>query len=348
MQKKSFDIDAFKTQRLPTESEIMASWHGDIEKPIVSVICITFNQEIYIEDTITGFLIQETGFAFEIIIHDDASTDKTADIIRKYQSIYPNLIKPIFQKENQFSKGGFRPNVYAAGFSNGEFLALCEGDDYWVCKDKLKLQVNELTLDKSINLCFHSSLRLSGDKISSGLQYTGGSKITCAELILSDFHLCATASMMFRKSVFVDLTFLDGMSIGDFYLRIFAAQKNGAVYLNKQMCVYRVNSQGSWSERNNKSIKKETNFIISFYNELKIFDCYLNSKYHKEFTILRLRLLSGFIRKANVPVCYRSEVYHLDEKIPTRVKLLWHLVYSRKYYNRIYFLGHYIKYLLKK
>ena len=85
----------------------MARWQGDIEKPIVSVICATYNHESYIEDAIYGFLIQETDFAFEILIHDDASTDKTAEIVREFKSKYPNIIKPIFQEEKSVLKRWF-------------------------------------------------------------------------------------------------------------------------------------------------------------------------------------------------------------------------------------------------
>ena len=73
--------------------------------PLVSICCITYNHENYIRDAIDGFLMQETDFPFEIIIHDDDSTDATADIIREYEKKYPDVIKPIYQTENQYSKG---------------------------------------------------------------------------------------------------------------------------------------------------------------------------------------------------------------------------------------------------
>lgn len=91
-----------KTVRLKSEEDIIAPWN-DKEKIIVSVLCATFNQELYIEDTLIGFLMQKTDFAFEVIIHDDASTDATASIVRKYQKRYPNIIKPIYQSENRYS-----------------------------------------------------------------------------------------------------------------------------------------------------------------------------------------------------------------------------------------------------
>lgn len=73
--------------------------------PIVSIACITYNQEFFIAQAIEGFLMQQTTFPFEIIIYDDASTDRTVKIVRDYADKYPKLIIPIFQKENQYSKG---------------------------------------------------------------------------------------------------------------------------------------------------------------------------------------------------------------------------------------------------
>ncbi|AFJ01907.1 glycosyltransferase [Methylophaga frappieri] len=92
-------------RNLRSQTEIMASWEGDLSSPVVSICCITYNHDAYIEDALEGFLIQETDFPFEILIHDDASTDRTADIIREYEAAYPNLIKPIYQVENQYSQG---------------------------------------------------------------------------------------------------------------------------------------------------------------------------------------------------------------------------------------------------
>ncbi|MFT5812371.1 MAG: glycosyltransferase involved in cell wall biosynthesis [Psychroserpens sp.] len=329
-----------------SEFEIHKNWQKS-DSVYISCVCTTYNQEAYIADAIDSFLAQKTEYRFEIIIHDDASTDNTRVILEEYKTKYPNIIRLILQDDNQYSKGNFRPFIYAASFAKGEYIAICEGDDFWINADKLQLQANELMLHKTLNLCFHSSLQMYNDNAYSGPKYTGGSKINCSELIISDFNLCASASMMIRKCVFFDLEFLNRMSVGDFYLRILAAQ-NGAIYLDNEMCAYRVNSQGSWSERNKNNIQKETDFTFSFYNELKEFDIYLDSKYQKEFSSLRLRLLVGFIRKSNIPLSYRTDIYHLDEKLSIIVKVLWYLIYSRWYYSRLYSFGRYIKSFLKQ
>lgn len=109
---------------------------------IVSVICATYNHEKYITETIEGFVRQKTTFPIEFIIHDDASTDGTADIIREYESKYPEIIKPIYQSVNGYGTGRNTKTTMAA--VRGKYIAMCEGDDYWTDPLKLQRQVDFL------------------------------------------------------------------------------------------------------------------------------------------------------------------------------------------------------------
>src|SRR5690625_3999133 len=103
-----------------------------MNKQIVSISCITYNQSSYIRQCLDGFLMQKCNFKFEVLIHDDASTDNTADIIKEYQAKYPDIIKPIYQAENQYSKGVRGINIrFNFPRAQGKYIALCEGDDYW-------------------------------------------------------------------------------------------------------------------------------------------------------------------------------------------------------------------------
>ena len=99
---------------------------------MVSICCITYNQEPYIRAALDGFMSQKTSFAYEVLIHDDASTDRTADIIREYAARYPDVIKPILQSENQYSRGFTNiSGTYNFPRAAGRYIAMCEGDDYW-------------------------------------------------------------------------------------------------------------------------------------------------------------------------------------------------------------------------
>ena len=126
-----------------TEDEIISGWQ-DWGTALVTVCCTTYNHEDYIREAIESFLIQETDFPFEIIIHDDASTDGTAKIIREYEEKYPRLIRTIIQNENQYSKAGLINLRFVFPKAIGKYLALCEGDDYWTDPGKLQKQVTFL------------------------------------------------------------------------------------------------------------------------------------------------------------------------------------------------------------
>ncbi|MBN1141174.1 MAG: glycosyltransferase [Deltaproteobacteria bacterium] len=127
-----------------SEEEICGRWKGDLSRPVVSIACTAYNHAPFIEDALAGFLMQETDFPFEILIHDDASSDGTAEIIRRYARHYPNLFRPLFQTENQFSRG-FKPNPeFNFSRARGVYIAVCEGDDYWTDPKKLQIQVDFL------------------------------------------------------------------------------------------------------------------------------------------------------------------------------------------------------------
>lgn len=115
-----------------------------MDEILVSVICLAYNHGEYIADALEGFTNQKTSFNFEVLIHDDASPDNTADIIRCYWERYPEIIKPIFQKENQHSKGVPIGAKYLFPHAKGKYIALCEGDDYWIDMYKLQKQVDFL------------------------------------------------------------------------------------------------------------------------------------------------------------------------------------------------------------
>jgi glycosyltransferase involved in cell wall biosynthesis len=133
--------------------------------PLLSICCATYNHERYIRDAIESFLIQETDFPIEIIIHDDASTDDTAIIVRDYADKYPNLIIPIFQKENQYSQGKRIFGSFLYPRVRGKYIAFCEGDDYWISPHKLQRQIDYMESHPECRITFHPV-----DVIFDGLQ----------------------------------------------------------------------------------------------------------------------------------------------------------------------------------
>lgn len=117
---------------------------------VVSIRCLAYNHEPYIRQCLEGFVMQKTSFRFEAIVHDDASTDGTAAIIREYAEKYPGIIKPIFEKENQYSKHDGSLGRIMDAEMRGKYIAMCEGDDYWTDPYKLQKQVNILEADETL------------------------------------------------------------------------------------------------------------------------------------------------------------------------------------------------------
>lgn len=126
-------------------------------KPLVVIRCITYNHEPFIRDALEGFVMQKTSFPFVAVVHDDASTDGTASIIREYAEKYPNIIKPIYETENQYSKrdGSLRRIMNEACDATGaKYIAFCEGDDYWIDPLKLQKQVDFLEANPEYGMCY--------------------------------------------------------------------------------------------------------------------------------------------------------------------------------------------------
>jgi glycosyltransferase involved in cell wall biosynthesis len=261
-----------------SESDIISLWSepDDIK---VSILCATFNQELYIEDALKGFLTQDTTFAFEIIVHDDASSDNTQQIIKKYQQLYPQIIKPILQSENQYSKGNFKPTAYMAKFSRGLYIALCEGDDYWTDKDKLTKQYELLKNHPNINLCVHDAKTIDakGELSNYQFKYRGDSvHIVPFEQIFREFRQFApTASMMIKSIILKNLPELFYRApVGDFFLEALSGQ-NGVLYIPDKMSIYRREAKSSWSADVLKDISKEENHFLRMLSSLKDLEEYL-------------------------------------------------------------------------
>ena len=124
--------------------------------PLVSICCITYNHASFIRKCLDGFLMQQTTFPIEILIHDDCSTDGTTEIIREYEAKYPDLIFPLYEEENQYQQGkAAEIDFYNYRRARGKYIAYCEGDDYWTDPLKLQKQVDFMEANPEYSVCFH-------------------------------------------------------------------------------------------------------------------------------------------------------------------------------------------------
>lgn len=169
------------------------------KKPLIAILCLVYNQESYLRDCFEGFVMQKTHFPFIVIVHDDASTDKSVAIIRKYQKRYPQIFHPIYQSENQYSKGVSIMRLVNSEIQNtgAKYIAMCEGDDYWTDPLKLQRQVDFLEKNPEYSLSTENAVRLYLDKGKEepfSLKPTRDIQIN--ELI--ETRQFATASVVFR------------------------------------------------------------------------------------------------------------------------------------------------------
>ena len=232
---------------------------GPIEgETLVSVCVITYNHGKYIRQCLDGILMQKVNFPYEILIHDDASPDETADIIREYWEKYPTVIKPILREENQYSKG---VDVSRFNFdrSCGKYIALCEGDDYWTDDGKLQLQVDFLERHEKYVECGHNVLVLTemGFQKNHNCANTDERIYTQQDIINGHSWKIATCSIVFRN-VFRTLTndkierYYALNTNGDFKLRLLCSEYGDCYIFREQMGVYRYITQygSSWCAQN--------------------------------------------------------------------------------------------------
>lgn len=221
------------------------------ETVMVSICCITYNQEEYIRDALDGFLSQETDFSYEVLIHDDASTDGTADIIREYARQYPEIIKPILQTENQYAKGLTNVSgTYNFPRAKGRYIAMCEGDDYWTDPHKLQRQADYMEAHPDCSLVFHSAcIEVQGRALTERrMRPYRRSRRVSPEEIIDKTSGYPTASLMFRADMVRILPdFYVNAPLADIPLQLMAAARGWAYYMDRPMCVYRLGGAFSWT-----------------------------------------------------------------------------------------------------
>ena len=213
----------------------------------VTVRCITYNQKEYIRQCLDGFVMQQTNFRFEAIVHDDASSDGTADIVREYAEKYPDIIKPIFETENQYSKHDGSLGRILNAHTRGKYVALCEGDDYWTNPHKLQKQADFLDANPQCSLTYHACKNVFSTPCK--VNYLSGENVkefyTDVDLIDYPFQ---TATVMYRKEIIDSELYKKATAIGctsgDTIFFLTASRFGTIEGINEQMSVYRRHEGG--------------------------------------------------------------------------------------------------------
>lgn len=219
--------------------------------PKVTVLCITYNHEEFIRKTLEGFVMQKTGFDFEVLVSDDASSDNTQSIISEFAKKYPDIIKPILRKENVGAEENF---LAIADSVKSEYVAICEGDDYWTDSLKLQRQVDFLDSHPDYSICFHPVKVVYTDASQSDEIYPF--VINDNEIKMFTIEHLLAVNFIQTNSVLYRWRFGKGESIkevcpknilpGDYYIHLLHAQKGKIAMISGAMAIYHRHSSGLW------------------------------------------------------------------------------------------------------
>lgn len=224
------------------------------EKPIlVAIHCLVYNHEPYLRDCFEGFVMQKTNFRFVAIVHEDCSTDHSADIIREYEAKYPDIFRPIYETENQYSKpdGSLGRIMNAAIDATGaKYIAMCEGDDYWTDPYKLQKQVDILEADETLMACCTDCSVVDNHSVLLKEKRGGVVKDDIpGRYNLRDFfrdnHQYPTLSVVYRnthtKEVREKHAHTANAFLGDWTMWICLMIYGDMYFLNEVTCAYRIN-----------------------------------------------------------------------------------------------------------
>lgn len=244
-------------------------------KPLVTVVCLTYNQEAYIAETIKGFVSQHTNFHFEIIIHDDASTDSTLSVVMQYQERYPELITVISQEKNIYSKG-VRVPALVFSHARGRFIAYCEGDDFWVDPHKLQKQADLLLDNPKIGVVFTNKnvYYQERGKLIEGFSMRSLSPVPTGDvrkvlLVSNPFSACTAMFRTEAVSGYEAIATKLRSKMDDYVMWLFIANKYDFGYLTEVTATYRVLKHSASHSPSLEIIKcfhKSTYKVASYFN----------------------------------------------------------------------------------
>lgn len=235
--------------------------------PKVSVQVLAYNQERFIGQCLEGIVTQKTNFPFEAIVHDDASTDNTAGIIREYAERYPHIIKPIYETQNIYQKDPGEIDLIMQRNCKGEYIGFCEGDDYWSDPKKLQLQVDFMDAHSDYSMCFHRASTIYDD--ANLITSFDGTTVENRDYDINEIYRkwnVSLASVIYRKSMLERFAPIDKRIIySDKILLLRCASVGKARGFAREMSVYRVHGGGvTHLESMNKSRKMRKPYFYEY------------------------------------------------------------------------------------
>lgn len=254
-----------------------------MEEPItVSIFCLAYNHEKTIAQAIESFLMQKTSFAYEVVIHDDCSTDGTAEIIRTYEKRYPDIIKPIYQTTNQYSQGIDIFHGICIPVMRGTYVAVCEGDDYWIDDQKLQIQYEAMKQHPEVDMCACGALEMMGEQVNREVRpKKQDAVLSVEEVIVGGGSYIATASLFYKKALFESSMAFEKVIDYDYSNQIKGSLRGGIYYIDRNMAAYRKNAEGSWTERMKQNPEAHAQWFQKEFAMLRQLDIDTDGKYHE-------------------------------------------------------------------
>ncbi len=278
--------------------------------PLVSVLMITYNHGPYLAEAIEGVCKQITDFPIELIIGEDCSTDGSRAIALDYQQRYSGVIRVVFSENNVGMHNNF---LRVLNLCRGEFIAFCEGDDYWICKNKLQVQVDYLRNRPDIGLCFHpvytkSMINLDAHEVMCFHGETSF-EIPVSEVIRNGGGFCPSCSLVFRsEKIKRNLWLLQDLPITDYFVQVLAALPNGAGYIGLFMGVYRQDVPGSYSS-GMKLWKKRLKLSEDLLNILDKFNVYLKRDFSSEINEYKKKIQLSIMIDNEIPIIEKIRMH---------------------------------------
>lgn len=263
---------------------------------MVSICCLAYNQEKYIRQCLDGFVMQKCNFKYEVLINDDASTDHTIDIIKEYEHNYPEIIKPIYQTENQWSKKIPISKTYLYPIARGKYIAKCEGDDFWTDPYKLQKQVDIMEKHPDCCICLHKVSSLAENGVSEEKRTYPNFKLKTGVIKAKKLiyfacygdYVFQTSCYFIRKDIILQYIheypkFTQVTVSGDIPLLLYIGNIGDAYYIDDFMSCYRRGSSSSITRT--QSIRETEEKLMNHYMHqiemMQEYDKYTNGKYHK-------------------------------------------------------------------
>lgn len=251
---------------------------------MVSVICTTYNHCDSLKKCLDSMVCQKTNFNFEIIVHDDNSSDGTTEILKDYAQKYPNLIIPMYEKENQYSQGVNIFDEIMLPVAKGKYYAFCEGDDYWCDENKLQLQYDFMESNPQCSACFHNTIHHDLGNITPDKKFNNFNKVhflTPHEAIVK--YLVHTSSYFFRSASYECPIPFRKYWFGDYVLLTMALTKGALGVLPQVMSVYNFNNPvGLVYQIKVKPIAERIRDVALIKEYLEAFNQLTHAKYKQE------------------------------------------------------------------